>query len=80
VSSLDLLGYNVHRQCLGENSMKLLQAHVGGFPTTTVAGYKDGIDNRQYCSYCVSAVNLIGQETGTVCLNQFGIFLPSIMR
>ena len=78
VSSLELLGYNVYRQCLGENSLRLLQAYPGDFPTTTEAGYKD--DLLPTCSYCVSAVNLVGQDTGTMCSYQYGIFLPSITK
>jgi hypothetical protein len=76
----DLLGYNIYRQCFSENTMSLLQASVGDFPTTTNIGYKEAIGDRLYCSYCVRAVNLIGQETSSTCVNLYPLFLPTISK
>jgi hypothetical protein len=79
-SAGDLLGYNVYRQCSGEDTWGLVQTNPGDFPTTTYPDYKDGKDGRQNCSYCVSAVNLVGQETSRVCSYAFQLYLPSISK
>lgn len=78
-TTTDVLGYNVYRQCEGEDSPALLGE---AFPTTTAQSYIDTTAGAAKCQYRVRVLNRNGVETderiaGSVPAK---VFMPVVVR
>lgn len=78
-TTADVLGYNVYRECEGEDSPALLSE---SFPTTTAQAYTDTTAGAAKCQYIVRVLNRDGVETderiaGSVPVK---VFVPMAVR
>lgn len=78
-TTADVLGYNVYRQCEGEDTPALLGE---SFPTTTAQTYSDTTASTTKCQYRVRVLNRDGVETdervaGSVPMK---VFVPVVVR
>ncbi len=78
-TTTDVLGYNVYRQCEGEDTLTLVGE---AFPTTTVQSYTDATAGTAKCQYIVRVINRNGVETDerTAGSLPVKVFLPVLLK
>ncbi|BCX05516.1 MAG: hypothetical protein KatS3mg053_3454 [Candidatus Roseilinea sp.] len=78
-TTTDVLGYNVYRQCEGEDTPALLG---GSFPTTTAQTYTDTTASTPRCQYRVRVLNRNGVETDERVAGSLPVkvFMPVVVR
>ncbi|WP_028459340.1 LamG-like jellyroll fold domain-containing protein [Chloroflexus sp. Y-396-1] len=78
-TATDVLGYNVYRQCEGEDTPALLGE---AFPTTTAQSYTDATAGTAKCQYIVRVINRNGVETDerTAGSLPVKVFLPVLLK
>ncbi|MCL6509690.1 MAG: LamG domain-containing protein [Anaerolineae bacterium] len=78
-TTTDVLGYNVYRQCEGEDTPALLGE---AFPTTTAQSYTDAAAGAARCQYRVRVLNRNGVETDERIAGSLPVkvFVPVLLR
>jgi hypothetical protein len=78
-TTTDVLGYNVYRQCEGEDTPALLGK---AFPTTTAQRYTDATAGTAKCQYIVRVLNRNGVETDERVVGSLPVkvFLPMLLK
>ena len=78
-TTTDVLGYNVYRQCEGEDTPALLGE---AFPTTTAQSYTDATAGTAKCQYIVRVINRNGVETDERIAGSLPVkvFLPVLLK
>jgi hypothetical protein len=78
-TATDVLGYNVYRQCEGEDTPALLG---GDFPTTTAQSYTDATAGAAKCQYIVRVLNRNGVETDERIVGSLPmkVFIPLLLK
>jgi hypothetical protein len=78
-TTTDVLGYNVYRQCEGEDTPALLGE---AFPTTTAQSYTDATAGTAKCQYIVRVINRNGVETDERIAGSLPVkvFIPLLLK
>ncbi len=78
-TTTDVLGYNVYRQCEGEDTPALLGE---AFPTTTAQSYTDATAGAARCQYRVRVLNRNGVETDERIAGSLPVkvFIPVLLK